>query len=114
MLPESKHGGLVWALLPGNVQHTLPDTGQVTKIEDVVELGWSRKHLDLMLWEEYHRRILFYQRNKKNPIYQELIKRSKFNQTDIGLESLEHVLYFLFYKARWKEVKMWGSDKLGV
>lgn len=29
------------------MQHTLPDPGEITEVEDVVELGGSRQHLDL-------------------------------------------------------------------
>ena len=42
MLPEGQDGGLVLTLLPADVQHALPDTRQITQVEDVVELGWGR------------------------------------------------------------------------
>ena len=29
------------------VDHALPDSGQVTQVENVVKLGWSGQHLDL-------------------------------------------------------------------
>ena len=48
MLPEChRHLGVADHFVNG-VDHSLPDTTEITKVEDVVELGRRRQHLDLL------------------------------------------------------------------
>ena len=47
VLPEGKDGLDIGDNGGWGDEHTLPDTTHVTKVEHVVELGWSRQHLHL-------------------------------------------------------------------
>jgi hypothetical protein len=47
VLPESDQHFLAVDHLGDGVEHALPDAGQVTQVENVVELGRRRKHFYL-------------------------------------------------------------------
>ena len=47
MLPELHEDLDIVDHLCDGVDGALPDAAQITQVEDVVELGWGRQHLDL-------------------------------------------------------------------
>lgn len=47
MFPQRHHFAGIVDDFWGSVQHSLPDSAQVTQVEDVVELGGGGQHLDL-------------------------------------------------------------------
>ena len=48
MVPQSKHMLCTTSLISLHMKHALPDARKVTQVEDIVELGWSGQHLDLL------------------------------------------------------------------
>lgn len=57
-LEKSHESGDIITLLSFYIQHSLPDPGQVSQIEDVVELGWCGQHFclqcQIMLWHHHY------------------------------------------------------------